>query len=57
MSTQQINLSDEILFDRLLERMYGDSFAIPLIKAQIAAHRGGDEEATQWIRRTMGWDK
>lgn len=53
---RQINLTDEELANRLLERFVGDHFAKPLIAAQIAGHREGDPDATKWIRQRLGWE-
>lgn len=54
---RQINLSDDELFARLFEAIgHGDSFMKPLIRAHIMAHREGDVEATEWIRKSLGWD-
>ena len=56
MPVRQINLTDEELFERLFNAMSRDQFARPLISVRIVAHREGDEEATAWIRKTLGWD-
>lgn len=53
---RQINLTDEELAERLLERFVGDQFAKPLIAIRIAGHREGDAEDTLWIRQRLGWE-
>lgn len=54
MEVQQIDMSDEELFNQLYEAAKIDApFIQRLINERIMAHRAGDEEATIWINNAL----